>query len=99
MHSCIVMHIMLYCSGKAAANMKSVYVLMHDQKPNIEEIASVIADKLHKTGIRAAAEPWLYKRMENSGTQIFDADTPEGCEANNQQSGSNGKMLPKCRRE
>ena len=61
--------------------MKSVYVLMHDQKPNIEEIASVIADKLHKTGIRAAAEPWLYKRMENSGTQIFDADTPEGCEA------------------
>ncbi len=61
--------------------MKSVYVLMHDQKPNIEEIASVIADKLHKTGIRAAAEPWLYKRMENSGTQIFDADTPDGCEA------------------
>ncbi len=61
--------------------MKSVYVLMHDQKPNIEEIASVIADKLHKAGIRAAAEPWLYKRMKNSGTQIFDADTPEGCEA------------------
>lgn len=61
--------------------MKSVYVLMHDQKPNIEEIASSIADKLHNAGIYAAAEPWLYERMQKSGKQVFDACTPEGCEA------------------
>lgn len=61
--------------------MKSVYVLMHDQKPNIEEIAAVIAEKLHKRGIFAAAEPWLYERMQKTGHQPFDADCANGCEA------------------
>lgn len=61
--------------------MKSVYVLMHDQKPNIEEIASIISEKLHQAGIRAAAEPWLYQRMQDASVQVFDADEPDGCEA------------------
>ena len=61
--------------------MKSVYVLMHDQKPNIPEIARTIAEKLHQAGIYAAAEPWLYACMQEAGKQVFDACTPEGCEA------------------
>lgn len=61
--------------------MKSVYVLMHDQKPNIEEIAAELAESLHKAGIRAAAEPWLYRRMADAGLCVFDASSPKGCEA------------------
>lgn len=61
--------------------MKSVYVLMHDQKPNIEEIAVSIVEKLHKAGIRTAAEPWLFERMQKTGRQIFDACDARGCEA------------------
>lgn len=61
--------------------MKSVYVLMHDQKPNIEEIAATTAEKLHNAGIRAAAEPWLFQRMQDAGAQVFDACDHDGCEA------------------
>jgi len=61
--------------------MKSVYVLMHDQKANIEEIAQNVAQQLHRAGIRAAAEPWLYQRMADAGKPVFDAAVPEGCEA------------------
>ena len=61
--------------------MKSVYVLMHDQKPNIEEIACILVEKLHKAGIRIAAEPWLFARMQGAGRQIFDTDDAYGCEA------------------
>lgn len=61
--------------------MKSVYVLMHDQKPNIEEIAATIAEKLHKAGIRVCAEPWLFERMQHAGVQVFDSCESSGCEA------------------
>lgn len=61
--------------------MKSVYVLMHDQKPNIEEIAVTVAEKLHKAGIRVCAEPWLFERMQHAGMQVFDSCESSGCEA------------------
>lgn len=61
--------------------MKFVYMLMHDQKPNIEEIAATVAVKLHKAGIRASAEPWLYERMQQTGDQPFENNSPDGCEA------------------
>ncbi|MDD5897460.1 MAG: NAD(+)/NADH kinase [Clostridia bacterium] len=61
--------------------MKSVYVLMHDQKPNIEEIAATVAEKLHKAGIRVCAEPWLFERMQHAGMQVFDSCESSGCEA------------------
>lgn len=61
--------------------MKSVYVLMHDQKPNIEEIAATVAEKLHKEGIRVCAEPWLFERMRHAGMQVFDSCESSGCEA------------------
>ena len=61
--------------------MKSVYVLMHDQKSNIEEIAATVAAKLSGAGIKASAEPWLYQRMQAAGNQVFAADTPDGCQA------------------
>ena len=61
--------------------MKSVYVLMHDQKPNIEEIAATVAEKLHKAGIRVCAEPWLFERMQHAGVQVFDSCESSGCEA------------------
>ena len=61
--------------------MKSVYVLMHDQKPNIEEIAATVAEKLHKAGIHVCAEPWLFERMQHAGMQVFDSCESSGCEA------------------
>lgn len=61
--------------------MKSVYVLMHDQKPNINDIAALIAEKLHNAGIKAAAEPWLFRRFEKEQEQVFDSSSIEGCEA------------------
>lgn len=61
--------------------MKFVYMLMHDQKPNIEEIAATVAVKLHKAGICASAEPWLYERMQQTGDQPFENNSPDGCEA------------------
>lgn len=61
--------------------VKSVYVLMHDQKPNIEEIAATVAEKLHKAGIRVCAEPWLFERMQHAGMQVFDSCESSGCEA------------------
>lgn len=61
--------------------MKSVYVIMHDQKPNIEEIAKIITGKLHRAGICASAEPWLYQRMENVAPGLFDGCDPANCEA------------------
>lgn len=61
--------------------MKSVYVIMHDQKPNIEEIAGFIAEKLRLAGIHAAAEPWLFHRMEGIAPGTFDGHEAESCEA------------------
>lgn len=61
--------------------MKSVYVLMHDQKPNIVEIAVTVAEKLHKAGIHVCAEPWLFERMQHAGVQVFDSCESSGCEA------------------
>ena len=61
--------------------MKSVYVLMHDQKPNIEEIAALVASNLRKAGIHTAAEPWLYQRMQDAELPVFEASSPDGCEA------------------
>ena len=61
--------------------MKSVYVLMHDQKPNVDEIAALIAEKIHNAGMTAAAEPWLYQRFANGREQVFDNCSIDGCEA------------------
>ena len=61
--------------------MRSVYVLMHDQNPNIEEIAAGIAEKLHQAGIRSSAEPWLFERIQKTDRQLFDGCSHEGCEA------------------
>ena len=61
--------------------MKSVYVIMHDQKLNIEEIAAVIAARLYSAGIHASAEPWLFERMESIAHGTFDSCSPENCEA------------------
>jgi len=54
---------------------------MHDQKENIEEIAAVIAEKLHAYGIRAAAEPWLFMRMQACMPNAFESNSADRCEA------------------
>ena len=62
--------------------MKAVYVLMHDQKNNICEIASNVVVKLHAAGIQAFAEPWLYERIEKElPAQPFDGCGAQCCEA------------------
>ncbi len=59
--------------------MKSVYVLMHDQKPNIQSIMMSVVQSLHKAGIRASAEPWLYAFMQES--DLFESTSADDCEA------------------
>lgn len=82
MHNYAPLHSYAFCVilfWKGGVYMKSVYMLMHDQKPNIEEIAATVAEKLHCAGLVVAAEPWLYNRMGSA--QVFDGCTPDGCEA------------------
>lgn len=61
--------------------MKSIYVLMHQKKPNAAEVMVRLANAFERAGIRAAAEPWLYRLSEREGKELFFSDRPEGCEA------------------
>ena len=44
--------------------MKSVYVVMHHRKENIEGLAYQLVRALMEAGITVFAEPWLLRRLE-----------------------------------
>ena len=60
--------------------MKAVYVLMHQRKPNIRELAQSVAASLHTAGIHAHAESWLYKLLLTE-EQRFDSTELSKCDA------------------
>lgn len=61
--------------------MKAVYILMHQSKPNVLELAGKMADAFHHAGISVAAEPWLYSLCMDQHISLFDGCTPNSCDA------------------
>ena len=61
--------------------MKSIYIIMHQRKPNARELMLRLMDALEKAGIRAAAEPWLYALSLKESNPLFFSDSLDGCDA------------------
>lgn len=61
--------------------MKSVYMVMHQQKPNVREIAKRIAGAFHRAGISLLAESWLCELTRDIQPPLFDGCDMDGCEA------------------
>lgn len=59
--------------------MKSVYMVMHQQKPNVRELAERVSGAFHRAGIALFAESWLCELTQD--IHLFDGCTMEGCEA------------------
>jgi len=60
--------------------MKAVYMLMHQQKPNIEEIAYRVCHAFRQAGISVSVEPWLESLSVGSGLR-FDKRCASNCDA------------------
>ena len=82
MHSCIFMQNVLYCARKAGEpHMKSVYMLMHQRKPDARELAGRVLQALDHAHIAVAAEPWIRERLGGDAGASLCERTPEQCEA------------------
>lgn len=51
--------------------MKSVYLVMHQQKPEVETLVRQVVDAFQRVGIAVQAEPWLYTRMGKAAQALF----------------------------
>lgn len=83
MHNYALLHSYAFCvilNPKGGIVMKSVYILMHQRKPDTAQLAYTLLRVLHGAGMVACAEPWLHEYASARGIS-FDACTPEGCEA------------------
>lgn len=58
--------------------MKAVYMLMHQHKSNVAEIALNVLDAFHHAGINVGAEAWLKELLNDLP---FDSCTADSCEA------------------
>lgn len=61
--------------------MKAIYILMHQRKHNAAELMHQLTDALRRAGIKACAEPWLYRMAQEGGENPFCSDQLDGCEA------------------
>lgn len=61
--------------------MKSVYILMHQRKPNAAELVRQMACSFENAGITAYAEPWLREFASDLGFTCFDRGSPQDCDA------------------
>ena len=61
--------------------MKSVYMLIHQRKPHISELAATVIRVLTGAGIAVSAEPWLAQRLDAEVRAMLSALTAEACEA------------------
>lgn len=65
MHPCILMHDVLYYALKGGVRiMRSVYILMHQRKPDTGILARRVLEALREAHIAASAEPWLLERLD-----------------------------------
>lgn len=61
--------------------MKSVYMLMHQRKPDANRLAGRVLQALQHAHIAVAAEPWIQERLDGSVRSSLAALPPERCEA------------------
>jgi len=61
--------------------MKSIYVVMHHRKDNIEGLACQLVRALTEAGITVFAEPWLFHRLEHRKDITLVQGNPTYCEA------------------
>lgn len=61
--------------------MKSVYMVMHQQKPNVRELAARVSGAFHRAGIALSAESWLCELTRDIQPPLFDGCDIVGCEA------------------
>lgn len=68
--------------GKAGKpQMRSVYMLMHQRKPDVNGLATRVLQALKHAHIAVAAEPWIRKRLDGESLASLSELTPEQCEA------------------
>lgn len=58
--------------------MRAAYILMHQRKPNVLELAERVAAAFHSVGMRVSAEEWLWTLCADRGW--FDSFSPDGCD-------------------
>lgn len=61
--------------------MKTVYMLMHQRKPDTMTLAAEVTDSFQKAGIKVAAEEWLRKKMGEKAEALFIPLEAEKCDA------------------
>lgn len=61
--------------------MKAVYILMHQSKPDVLEIAERLANAFHRSNMQVMAEEWLYQAAAKDGGNLFDGCSHIGCDA------------------
>lgn len=72
----------LYYARKAGEpHMKSVYMLMHQRKPDAKALAERVLQALQSAHIAVAAEPWIRDRLGSQAAASLSALAPKACEA------------------
>lgn len=61
--------------------MKSVYMVIHHRKEEIEALTMTLVRELNRVGISVFAEPWLIRRMENCREIAFSRGDASHCDA------------------
>ena len=61
--------------------MRSVYMLMHQRKPDVNGLATRVLQALKHAHIAVAAEPWIRERLDGEALASLSELTPEQCEA------------------
>lgn len=61
--------------------MKSVYMLMHQHKPNAAELIRQVAEAFDQAGISVAAEPWVRALMNGQDVPQLSGLPLEACDA------------------
>ena len=61
--------------------MKSIYLVIHHRKQNLEDVARLLVKALWDAGISVYAEPWLHKRLENCPDICLAEGEASLCEA------------------
>lgn len=61
--------------------MKSVYILMHQRKPDAMELVQHMAHAFANAGIAVCAEPWLLNAAQEVGWSCFENGPLKNCDA------------------
>ena len=61
--------------------MKSVFLVMHQKKDNLRDIARQATSALRSQGIAVFAEPWIAEKLGDEASALLTGMTVAGCEA------------------